>query len=550
MKIIFLIVCQLFAGSLILVSAQGANKALSNLSTTSINQSLIPGSNNTLDLGSASASWKDFYLSGLIYVEAAPAINLDGSTTAIGKYSLNSNTSSSPNTAIGYNSLKSNTSGSLNTATGYNALVANSTGSWNAAFGYESLSDNLIGNGNTAFGTYSLRNGFGSSNNYNTAVGYSALGTALSSGQDNTAIGAEALTSNTSGSSNTALGRSSLLNNSDGIDNTASGMNSLQYNSTGTLNAAFGKNSLINNTTASKNTAVGAEAGAAFVNGNKNTFFGYNADAFAEGITNSSAIGTSSRVTASNQVRIGNTLVISIGGYASWSNISDGRIKKNVKENVSGLEFINKLRPVTYTLDIHAIDKKMNIKEEEEDLPSIAEKEKMIYSGFIAQEVEEAANEAGYNFSGVDAPKNENDLYSLRYAEFVVPLVKAVQELSENNEELNGEIEMLKAKINEIQSPEKYLPAKDDSKEVLLGQNIPNPFEHSTIIPFRLPTNCGDAMITVVETVSGNVVAAIPLREEETFVKIDASSFGNGNYTYSLLINGTMVASKQMEVVR
>jgi hypothetical protein len=37
----------------------------------------------------------------------------------------------------------------------------------------------------------------------------------------------------------------------------------------------------------------------------------------------------------------------------------------------------------------------------------------------------------GFDFSGVEKPKNEKDLYGLRYAEFVVPLVKAVQELDE-----------------------------------------------------------------------------------------------------------------------
>ena len=49
-------------------------------------------------------------------------------------------------------------------------------------------------------------------------------------------------------------------------------------------------------------------------------------------------------------------------------------------------------------------------------------------TGFIAQEVEKAAHEVNYNFSGVGKPKDENGIYSLRYSEFVVPLVKAVQE--------------------------------------------------------------------------------------------------------------------------
>ena len=61
---------------------------------------------------------------------------------------------------------------------------------------------------------------------------------------------------------------------------------------------------------------------------------------------------------------------------------------------------------------------------------AMADKEKIIQSGFIAQEVEQAAKELGYDFSGVDAPKNDKDFYGLRYAEFTVPLVKAVQELT------------------------------------------------------------------------------------------------------------------------
>jgi hypothetical protein len=51
-----------------------------------------------------------------------------------------------------------------------------------------------------------------------------------------------------------------------------------------------------------------------------------------------------------------------------------------------------------------------------------------LQSGFIAQEVEQAAQSIGYNFHGVDKPKNETTHYGLRYASFVVPLVKAVQE--------------------------------------------------------------------------------------------------------------------------
>jgi hypothetical protein len=91
---------------------------------------------------------------------------------------------------------------------------------------------------------------------------------------------------------------------------------------------------------------------------------------------------------------------------------------------------------------------------------AIAEQEAIQYTGFLAQEVEAAAKNCGYDFSGVQAPVNEQTPYSLRYAEFVVPLVKAVQEqqgiisdlgsriseLQKQNEELVKRIEALEGK--------------------------------------------------------------------------------------------------------
>jgi prefoldin subunit 5 len=42
------------------------------------------------------------------------------------------------------------------------------------------------------------------------------------------------------------------------------------------------------------------------------------------------------------------------------------------------------------------------------------------------------------------------EIYGLRYAEFVVPLVKAVQELSEQNEAKDAAIASLQAQVNEL----------------------------------------------------------------------------------------------------
>jgi hypothetical protein len=125
--------------------------------------------------------------------------------------------------------------------------------------------------------------------------------------------------------------------------------------------------------------------------------------------------------------------VTSIGGFADWTNVSDGRFKQNVTEDVKGLEFISMLRPVTYTLDQQAVVNFFLEHYDERDTLSWDEKyeaSQEVRSGFIAQEVEAAAQAIGYDFYGVDKPKNPDDFYGLRYATFVVPLVKAVQELN------------------------------------------------------------------------------------------------------------------------
>ena len=77
----------------------------------------------------------------------------------------------------------------------------------------------------------------------------------------------------------------------------------------------------------------------------------------------------------------------------------------------------------------------------------MAAREQEVLSGFSAQEVEQAAAAAGYEFSGVDKPKNANDFYGLRYGDFVVPLVKAVQEQQVLIKALQQEVADLKKQI-------------------------------------------------------------------------------------------------------
>lgn len=356
------------------------------------------------------------------------------SNVALGDQTLYENTTGAWNTSCGAITLKQNLSGTYNSAFGHNALFNNSTGDANVAIGVSALRTNVAGNNATAIGTNAMYYANSSSagfTNYNIAVGYEALrGTTT--------------TSNNTGNYNTAIGYTSMRLNGSGENNTGCGYLTLNENSTGSSNAAFGYAALYDNTTGEGNSAFGRSA-----------YFD------VPTLSNTTCIGRSAGgvVDASNRVEIGNTSVSVIAGQVSWSTYSDSRIKDNVKEDVPGLEFITRLRPVTYNLNIHLENKMVyaNNEKDQDEWEGKYDIEKIKMTGFLAQEVEQAAKESGYDFSGVQIPDNPNDLYSLRYSDFVMPLVKAVQEQQqqiavlklENADftELLTEVELLRIEI-------------------------------------------------------------------------------------------------------
>lgn len=371
----------------------------------------------------------------------------------IGAQALNANTSGNRNTALGKYALKSNGSGSNNTSIGSNALTLNTSGSHNVAIGSSALQANISGQKNVAIGTNSSLNTTSSSN---TAVGAMTLNS-NTSGALNTAIGESALYTNVTGSRNIATGFQTLFN-STGSDNLANGCSALYTNTSGDKNSAVGGYSLYSNTTGVYNTAVGYQSLYTNTVGSYNTAIGEGSDVSNNNLSYATVIGCGATVNASNKVRIGGTGVTVIEGQVDWSFPSDGRFKYNINENVKGLDFITQLRPVTYQFDARKFDeflmKNMSEKERSERMKSIDYSPSMniVHSGFIAQEVVNAAKKCGYNFNGVHIPDNDNDNFSISYGQFVVPLIKSVQELKKTIDEQNQVITEQGKKIEKLQS--------------------------------------------------------------------------------------------------
>lgn len=392
-----------------------ANDSLGSISS-SANWSLNGNSgNSTKFLGTTDSLTINFKLNNVRAgrIEAGYPYPSQNANTAFGFQTLSASFSGDNNTAIGHKSLPLNTS-YYNTGVGSMTLLNNTSGYSNSALGVNALQTNTTGKHNTAIGTIAMGSGANvNTGDYNTAVGYGSV------------------KDNSTGTYNTGIGYFALRYNTTGSYNTGVGYQTLGWNLTGTGNTAIGQGALYNST------------------GDYNTGLGYNADV-SGGSTNSTAIGYQTSVSSSNQVRIGNA-VTSIGGPQNWTNTSDSRIKTDVKENVPGMSFIKLLRPVTYYKSIKLENEIIGKSNENHNFIN-SNYEQIRYSGFIAQEVEQASKSINYNFSGVDAPQNKNDLYGLRYAEFVVPIVKGMQEQQTIIEQLQLQIKNLQLEIEKLKA--------------------------------------------------------------------------------------------------
>ncbi|MEO6720382.1 MAG: tail fiber domain-containing protein [Ferruginibacter sp.] len=364
----------------------------------------------------------------------ATVIGQATANTAIGSKALYSNTIGNSNTANGLSALYSNTTGSKNTSTGRETLYFNQTGNGNTANGYDALFSNQSGNNNTALGTQALENN--------------------STGSENTATGFLALQSNV-GNFNSASGAYALMSNQQGFDNTANGYQALYLNTIGAQNTAIGNFALDANITGSGNTAVG-----------------YGTDVNSSAFNNTTALGSGAIVYKSNSVQIGNSNVIEVFFGNPASTIlyagslvtpSDERFKYDVQNKVPGLEFIKKLKPVTYYFDEQGLAdySKTGIINKRSITNISYAGEQRLHTGFLAQEVEKTANQLGYNFDGVHAPENDRGYYSLSYSQFVMPLVKAIQEqqaIIEQQDKTNAlQQQQIDALLKEIKQIKKKL---------------------------------------------------------------------------------------------
>ena len=282
------------------------------------------------------------------------------------------------------------------------------------------------------------------SNNFR--AGSTALDSVQSGGNENIAIGDNALTACTTGDSNIAIGYNTLKTNETNINNIGIGNGSLEDN-TGGSNIGIGVYAAHSNTSGVGAICIGHYAGI-YATGAGNIAIGYLAG-YSQNSSNKLQTGYGN-VMIGNQVSVaasddyscivigggtgkGDTtgFLAATGGIyqgnnnASWSTTSDKRLKKNIVDCNIGLEEINKIKVREF---------EYRTEEEITELDGKVDKidKQGVQVGVIAQEIQEILPKCVKETSqGVLSVEPDNITWHL---------VKALQELSAKNDALEARL--------------------------------------------------------------------------------------------------------------
>jgi len=322
------------------------------------------------------------------------------------------------NVGIGKDVFKTLTSGTQNVVFGYNAGDAITTGADNIVLGAQAGTDLNTGTNNTFVGR--------------------GAGGSITSGSSNVSIGHNAYNGCDGEDKNISIGQDALGGGiSGGEFNTAVGIEAGLVVTSGDENTLFGYQAGKGILAGANNTCLGRNAGDAITTGSNNICIGSGSDPAVDSQSNGIALGS---VTAASDDfsfgRSSNVVTNDFDADADWSRSSDIRLKRNIESTTLGLDFINDLRPVKFQWKpSYEVPKEMKTEYNVENQKNLD----YVSHGFIAQEVKEAIDKHGdTTFGGWHMDKVDNETQRVKKNMFIMPLIKAVQELTAKVKELEA----------------------------------------------------------------------------------------------------------------
>ena len=137
--------------------------------------------------------------------------------------------------------------------------------------------------------------------------------------------------------------------------------------------------------------------------------------------------------------------------------------------------------------------------------------------------------------------EGQDGYLAVNYVELVPVLIRSIQELKEELDDMKGNITARKAPSKQPTNVEK----EGSITENVLYQNAPNPFKESTEIRFSLADDARDAAICIFD-MQGKLLKKMPVSTGMESVTVNGYELGEGLFLYSLIVNGQEIDTKRM----
>ena len=241
--------------------------------------------------------------------------------------------------------------------------------------------------------------------------------------------------------------------------------------------------------------------------------------------------------------------------YQNMTKLSDARLKENVQSCSSLLTKLKEVRTYTYNYTDEYF---------KDFTPAQKQKAQRKEFGFIAQELEKIFPELVY------APDSMREYYGVDYVGMVPILVEAIkeqqniieniqQEAENRNDELLQKIKSLESALaaccnNKSQKSTQNFDLSDleeaDTEKLKIYQNVPNPFNETTIISCYIPETIKKAELCIYDMQSSLLKCLTITERGATNIQIQAGQLAAGVYTYLLIGDGKNSDAKQMILTR
>ena len=154
--------------------------------------------------------------------------------------------------------------------------------------------------------------------------------------------------------------------------------------------------------------------------------------------------------------------------------------------------------------------------------------------GFVAQDVNEVYPELVYS--------DKDGILGIDYVSIIPLLTEKIKLQDQNLKNLKAKIEYIMENMNIMNPANSNL--ENESK---LYQNIPNPYNRFTIIPFRINPNALSAKILISST-NGQIVKEYQISKYDILFELSSEDFAEGLYYYSLVVDDKLIDSRLMMV--